>query len=109
MIRIEYVKDGMIHELNIDGHANYAGPGIDIVCAGISALSYALAQTLIDFESSVIKSHVILEEGSTSVKAEALTQHAGYELNIIFEFAMNGYRMIAEQYPENVSIKETIK
>lgn len=107
MTRIEYVKEGMTHELNIDGHANYAEPGADIVCAGISALSYALAQTLIDFESSVIKSHVTLEEGSASVKAEALTPHASFELGIIFEFAMNGYRMIADQYPENVSIKET--
>ena len=37
-----YWRKGGRHHLHISGHAGYAAPGEDIVCAGISAIGYAL-------------------------------------------------------------------
>lgn len=109
MTRIKYEKDGMTHNLCIDGHAGYGEVGSDIVCAGVSALSFALAQTLINFETHKnIQSHVTLEEGSAKMTATALTAHSDSVLDIIFEVALNGYRMMAAQYDNNVSIVENV-
>ena len=42
MIRINYCREEDRHRLTVDGHAGYAEHGRDIVCAGVSAISFAL-------------------------------------------------------------------
>ena len=42
MIHITYARHGGEHRLNITGHAGYAPPGQDIVCAAVSALTESL-------------------------------------------------------------------
>ncbi len=39
-IRINRTKSGKIQSFTMDGHAEFADPGEDIVCAGASAVSF---------------------------------------------------------------------
>lgn len=41
MISVDFLidSDGIYHGFSIDGHAEYAEPGEDIICAAVSALS----------------------------------------------------------------------
>lgn len=50
MIEVTVRKD----EIKISGHANYAVPGSDIVCAGVTAL----VQTLIKSIEEIGRAHV---------------------------------------------------
>lgn len=37
-VRVRRAADGSVAEIRVEGHAGYAEPGEDIVCAGVSAL-----------------------------------------------------------------------
>ena len=40
MIRVRHDQAGDLHRLTVTGHADYGPHGADIVCAGVSALTY---------------------------------------------------------------------
>lgn len=94
------------HVLTISGHAGFSGCGTDIVCAGVSALTYALLQTLINAEEAGELSCLayLVHDGVASIRARP---KCGYEERIgaAWEVAVTGYRMIADAYPQNVKIK----
>ncbi len=46
MIRIEVGKSGKVYNISLSGHAGYGASGFDIVCAGASALFFALGAEL---------------------------------------------------------------
>lgn len=48
MTRYSYKNTGSRIELEIRGHAGYSSAGYDIVCAGISALTFGLIKELIE-------------------------------------------------------------
>ena len=105
MTRVEYTKQRGRRSICVKGHADYAEKGKDIVCAAISALTFALAQSLMDHEA-IIESHISLEEGDAMISASC--KHAEHEwtLETLFEFAMNGLRMLQVQYEDHVSVTE---
>lgn len=46
-VEIERTKDGKIRAFTIEGHANFAEHGQDIVCAGASAVSFGIVNSII--------------------------------------------------------------
>ena len=42
MILVNYDRTGNRHRLSVKGHAGYSDHGDDIVCAGVSSISFAL-------------------------------------------------------------------
>lgn len=44
MIRVVIEQTGVEHRVTVAGHAGYAEPGKDIVCAGVSSLFVALCE-----------------------------------------------------------------
>lgn len=53
MIRCTYCKS--TRELTVEGHANYAPPGVDIVCAGVTALEMALNAWMEQREDCIVR------------------------------------------------------
>lgn len=106
MIEITYKMIDDEHVLTISGHAGFSGCGTDIVCAGVSALTYALLQTLCDADRDGELScfAYLVHDGVASIRARP---KCGYEERIgaVGEVAVTGYRMIADAYPQNVKIK----
>lgn len=91
MTRAVFVR-GSSNRLTLDGHAGYS-PGEDIVCAAASALVYALIG--------------YLDAGGTAFEYDlgdgfATVECIGHEE--AFEVAVAGIRLLAEEYPENVSL-----
>ena len=92
--------------LDVEGHAGYAEEGKDIVCAGVSILTYALARALEEAE----------QRGRCEYKAKIEGDRAliwanprmGYlsEIKAYFRIAVAGLRMLQEEYPGYVVIKE---
>lgn len=104
MTEIRLHKEGHQILFEVEGHAEYAYEGADIVCAACSVLSGTLA-TLID--SLPVSSDIEFGSGRLRI---ALDQReiGGYMLTIkhAIEFAMVGYRLLEERYPSNVIITE---
>lgn len=106
MIKIIYVADpeGGKLTMRAEGHAGYAPAGQDIVCAAVSCLMQTLAYSAAEDEhtSSCIYQG---EEGPV------LNVEAGDSVLMRdkFELVADGLTLLAEQYPENVSFKESCK
>jgi uncharacterized protein YsxB (DUF464 family) len=84
------------------GHAKYAAPGRDIVCAAVSALAQTLIRSLEELTEDKIEHK--LERGMTAVKYWTLSEQAKVLVSSFFI----GCEMIAEAYPENVQIVQAV-
>lgn len=106
MIKIIYVADpeGGKLTMRAEGHAGYAPAGQDIVCAAVSCLIQTLAYSAAEDEHT---SSCIYQGKDGPV----LNVEAGDSVLMRdkFELVADGLTLLAEQYPENVSFKETCR
>lgn len=100
MIKVAYVtKDAKFVSLLVEGHAEYAKKGEDLVCAGVSAIAIGGLNSLAvpeDFEIEVNDAHV-------SVKAKkTISKHD----EIVLETILTQVETIADSYPKFVEVKK---
>ncbi len=95
MIEIHYDKKDII--LKISGHAGYAEKGRDIVCAAVTALAGTLEQC----EQEAGEGSCEWKEGVTCFTATGTEN-----LRPCFETVVTGLGMLAEEFPDYVTIKE---
>ena len=97
MTYVEYVRDKDGHRLHIDGHAGYDSTGCDIVCAGVSAVCFALLGFLENFAADT--SDYTYMSGQCIV-----TSCSDYRVDAAFDMAVLGLMQIAHKYPDYVNI-----
>ena len=93
MITVTYEKKENEVKITIKGHAGY-NPGNDIVCAACSALFFTLME-----EMNLTRREMALRimEGDSFIQVLEPDETA---IRVI----MNGYKMIADTYPEHVTV-----
>lgn len=94
MIEVKQNNDG----ISIKGHAHYAEPGKDIVCAGVSVLAQNLVASIEALTTDEIQYDMQL--GSIEIKYRNLSEAAQLLVDSFFV----GITLIANSYPENVLI-----
>lgn len=94
MIVVTHRKDG----ITIKGHANYARPGKDIVCAAVSTLVQTLIQSVEELTADQIEYN--MAPGAVSIKFWCLSDQSKVLVNAFFI----GVKGIAAAHPENVSV-----
>ena len=106
MIKIIYVADpeGGKLTMRAERHAGYAPAGQDIVCAAVSCLMQTLAYSAAEDEHTSSCSYQGKDGPVVSVKAGDSVL-----MRDKFELVADGLTLLAEQYPENVSFKESCK
>ena len=101
MIRVAYFRNGNDHELSINGHAGYAEHGQDIVCAGVSAIAFALLGYLEECEDEVEElDGPIVECGSIYISCTG-----NQNIATAFHMAVCGLKQIADSYADYVDIQ----
>ncbi len=95
MIEIHYDKKDI--SLKISGHAGYAEKGSDIVCAAVTALAGTLERCIQEAGEGSCE----WKEGETCFTASGTEN-----LRLCFETIVTGLRMLAEEFPDYVTIKE---
>ena len=105
MVTVEFYRDNQgFTAMDLQGHAGY-NSGNDVVCAGISALAFALVGTLksikdISFRRLQYKDGVTVEIEPFVDATEQLVVDA------VFMTILIGLKQIQKQYPENIQVKE---
>nr|DAX63371.1 MAG TPA: YsxB-like protein [Caudoviricetes sp.] len=97
MIQIKYSNKD--YSLEIKGHAGYAPHGQDILCASVSALSYALAEFIcrnIDLLKS--EPEIVLENGWALIKCTPKKRFSN-TFQIAFSTIMGGFELLHKNYP----------
>ncbi len=108
MIKVTIFKrDDEYMGFSVEGHANYAEKGKDIVCASVSVLSDNTIESIQRFTSD----HVEYREtiGSSCVllsysKCNAI--HPSWKYELLLKSFENGVQRISEQYHDYVTVKE---
>ena len=106
MIKIIYEADpeGGKLTMKAEGHAGYAPAGQDIVCAAVSCLMQTLAYSAAEDERT--SSCIYQGKEGPVVNVEA---GDSVLMRDKFELVADGLTLLAEQYPENVSFKESCR
>lgn len=99
MITAKYDRDGETHTLSVNGHAGYADKGSDIVCAGVSAIVYALIGWLENNSEDTTFVSVDDSNGEAVIACEG-----DDKVSVAFYMAAIGIENIANTYPAHVSI-----
>lgn len=94
MIGIKVRNNG----LTVDGHAGYAEPGKDIVCAGATALVQTLIQSIEDLTEDKIEYDI--SPGRADIKYGDLSEKS----RILVDSFFIGVCMLADEFPDNVRI-----
>ena len=84
--------------ITVSGHAHYAEPGKDIVCAGVSVLAQNLVASIEALTTDEIQYD--MQPGSVEIKYRNLSEAAQLLVDSFFV----GVILIANNYPENVRI-----
>lgn len=94
-------------KLQIMGHANAAEPGKDLVCCALSIIAQSLSMYLYDLENAGLLKESInsVMPGNTFIEVVA-SEYGDQLVRAAFAMARAGLRAMAEDYPENISMKE---
>ena len=90
--------------LRVRGHARFAAPGSDIVCAAASILCYTAAQTALDlYEQGKLrkKPRVDVGKGDATVTLCPVNDAAA-EAAVALHTVATGFALLAHHYPEYV-------
>lgn len=107
MVKVEFYRDRHgFQAMDLTGHADY-NPGQDVVCAGISALAYALAGELYR-RKGVSKRRWSVTDG-VHVEVEPFCDPNDQAVvDAIFETTLTGLRQIEKKYPTHIEIREVV-
>ena len=94
MIVVNVQKD----RITVSGHAEYAEPGKDIVCAAISTLSQVFVASVEELTAAQMKT------AQTGGYMEIVIEESTERAQVLLDSFLLGCRMIADQYPEYVRV-----
>lgn len=94
MIEVNRLADG----ITIRGHAHYAEPGKDIVCAAVSVLVQTLIQSVESLTADKIEYD--MQPGTVDIKFWCLSDQS----KVLIDAFFIGIKGIAEAHPDNVKI-----
>ena len=86
-------------EVTVSGHANYAGVGKDIICAGVTALTQTLIKSLNDLTEDKIEYE--MSPGRADIKYRNLSK----EGKLLVDSFFIGICQIVDEFPEYVRIE----
>lgn len=108
MIYVTYAPKKRV--LKIKGHARFSNEGHDIVCAAASMVFYNLCSMLCkyDKDKAFIKLDITDKKGNASVE---VTPKSGYEIWVDHDFyyALSGFSVLSNKYPDYINLKVTEK
>jgi uncharacterized protein YsxB (DUF464 family) len=99
MIQIDFHVGDNTYELSITGHAGYSTHGNDIVCAGVSAITFTLLGFLDNHMDDIESISAQTESGRAHVVCKG-----GGKTALAFDMALIGLQQIAMKYPKHVTV-----
>lgn len=99
MTYVNFEQSWDSNTLSVSGHAGFSTEGNDIVCAGVSAVTYALLGWLENNRDSGIFVSSDVQSGEVLIQAGRTK-----EADTAFEVALIGLLQIAQSYPDHVAV-----
>ena len=103
-ITINRTKSGMIHSFALEGHADFANRGEDIVCAGASAVSFGTVNSVIKLTG--VEPDIEMGEGGFlhCVIPEGLSEEVQEKVQLLLEGMIVSLQTIEQDYGKHIKI-----
>ncbi|MFD2612578.1 ribosomal-processing cysteine protease Prp [Paenibacillus gansuensis] len=98
-------EDRSISGYTVTGHALYADPGKDIVCAGVSAVAVGTVNSIEALASEGLETE--MEDGFLRVEVPLLEGDAQERAQLLLESMVVMLKTIKESYGKYISIQES--
>jgi len=107
MVRVRARREeGQLLEVEVSGHAGYMEKGLDIVCAGISAITLGTANALV----SLLDVDAVSEIGQGGYIVFRLPRNLSKEVSeraaLILEGMLVALKALEESYPEHLQVED---
>lgn len=89
--------------LRVSGHAGSAPEGEDLLCAAISTLTWTLGDAVTEFGGEM---HLDRAGACVEIRARPTPGEAEERCGYLFRVIVNGFRGIAEKFPEYLGVEE---
>ena len=113
MTKVTYNMTGPVFSLKAEGHAGGAPRGQNIICAGVSSITMALLNILLndDAEDKAevnTKYRINEEKGLMMIRAKPAlaAKFDRVKVKAYFKMAVIGLQALAQEYPEEITIEE---
>lgn len=91
-------------EMRVQGHVGFDVAGKDLVCAGASMLALTVAQSIEAMGDRLQKQpNITVRKGTVRVVAKPRPEHYA-EARHVFYVGEVGYRILAEAFPQHISL-----
>ncbi|WP_027092688.1 ribosomal-processing cysteine protease Prp [Cohnella thermotolerans] len=109
MVTITIVRgqDGRIRQFSVSGHAMYADPGKDIVCAGVSAVTVG-AVNAIEKLTGLVPEAKMQSGWLSAVAPESEDPSKNDRVQLLLEGMVASLETIVDEYGKYVRIKERL-
>lgn len=105
IVRIERREDGTIDGFSSRGHAGYADPGEDIVCAAVSAITMGTVNSVEVLTGIIMKSK--MKDGFLSARLPKLSENTNVEqIQLLLESMQVMLVGIEDEYDKHLKIKQ---
>ena len=104
MINININEDKCSVCLNIEGHSTAAARGQDIICASVSTLAFAAAETFVILELSKTISDLIIDFASGRMSIQFTRRKKAREVNGALKTIKCGLELLSEKFPEQIKL-----
>ncbi len=97
MIKVSIIKDNLIKEVKISGHANFADYGKDIVCSAVSSIATTTINNIIALDNKAItysanEGDILITNNDSEMASKLLN-------NMVMML-----EDLAKDYPKNIKI-----
>lgn|SRR5690606_810742 len=101
-------SDRRIRRVVVEGHAGYADPGEDIVCAAVSGITLGLVNSTERLLG--VRVHQSTDrEGKVDCRVpEAVSPELTDRIQLLMEAMVTSLAMVAEEYPDFVRLSDSI-
>ncbi|MGG5254906.1 ribosomal-processing cysteine protease Prp [Neobacillus sp. SM06] len=103
-ITINRTKSGIIHSFTLEGHADFADHGEDIVCAGASAVSFGTVNSVIKLTG--VEPDIEMGEGGFlhCVIPKGLSEEIQEKVQLLLEGMIVSLQTIEQDYGKHIKI-----
>ena len=99
MVNVEVQRFKNVDYISVSGHSGFADSGEDIVCAGVSALVFTIANKVM-----TISKECLISQGENDFTFTNSCKDD--KVNLLLDTLVDGLIAIEEEYPKNIKIVE---
>jgi uncharacterized protein len=105
-IQIERDQQGRVNRLHMSGHAEFAEPGKDVVCAAVSSISICMTNAIEKILQVQVHTDDVHPGHLQCFMPTGLDEEVTAKVALLLEAMVVSLQMVADEYPRYITMQE---